>query len=92
MTIYVNGMDLKCNCPSFVRREMRAKMSQVSVVGRGRGWGCLTQACILTLPYNPPLPISTPKSLQSSQMGTNFSGGNGVFDSYNDKTNNFEVI
>lgn len=23
-------------------------------------------------------------SLQSSQMGTNFSGGNGVFDSYND--------
>ena len=27
-------------------------------------------------------------SLQSSQMGTNFSGGNGVFDSYNDKTNN----
>ena len=31
-------------------------------------------------------------SLQSSQMGTNLSGGNGVFDSYNDKTNNLEVI
>lgn len=31
-------------------------------------------------------------SLQSSQMGTNFSGGNGVFDSYNAKTNNLEVI
>lgn len=71
---------------------MRAKMSHVSVVGGGRGWGCLTQACILTLPYNPPLPISTPMSLQSSQMGTNFSGGNGVFDSYGDKTNNLEVI
>ena len=31
-------------------------------------------------------------SLQFSQMGTNLSGGNGVFDSYNDKTNNLEVI
>ena len=62
--------------------------------GRGEGggdWGCLTQAFILTLPYNPPLPISTPMSLQSSQMGTNFSGGNGVFDSYGDKTNNLDV-
>ena len=57
----------------------------------GGGGGCLTQACILTLPYNPPLPISTPMSLQSSQIGTNFSGGNGVFDSYNDKTNNLTI-
>ena len=30
-------------------------------------------------------------SLQSSQIGTNFSGGNGVFDSYNDKTNNLTI-
>jgi len=37
---------------------------------------------ILTFPYSPPLPISTPMSLMSSQIGTNFSGGNGVFDSY----------
>ena len=85
-------MDLKCNYPSFCEERDESKDESRVCGGKGEGWGCLTQACILTLPYNPPLPISTPMSLQSSQMGTNFSGGNGVFDSYNDKTNNLEVI
>ena len=61
-------------------------MSLVSVVGGGRGVWCLTKACILTLPHNPPLPISTPMSLRSSQIGKNFSGGRGEVGGVLDKS------
>ena len=71
----------------LLTEEMFLKRTYLHVVN----WNI--QASTLTFPYSPPLPMSTPISLQSSQIGTNFSGGNGVFDSYSNKTRlRFRII
>ena len=44
----------------------------MSVVGGGRRVGCLTKACILTLPHNPPFPD------RNKLLGWEGGGGRGV--------------